>query len=142
MATSIDLAHQLLESAENDDLMARSLLPVEGVADAGIGFHCQQAVEKAIKAVLAARGIEFLFSHDLEYFEDLCERSDVKIPSTLHGVKELTPFAAAERYGSATPLRLDRDQALEWSADAVVWARDIVEDLQAAQEQTTEPAPK
>jgi HEPN domain-containing protein len=87
MATSIDLARRLLGSAENDDLMARSLLPVEGITDAGIGFHCQQAVEKAMKAVLATRGIEFLFSHDLEYFEDLCDDSEVEFPSTLHGVK-------------------------------------------------------
>jgi len=27
--------------------MARSLLPIEGVTDAGLGFHCQQAVEKS-----------------------------------------------------------------------------------------------
>jgi hypothetical protein len=41
MATSVDLARQLLGAADNDELMARSLLPVEGVTDAGIGFHCQ-----------------------------------------------------------------------------------------------------
>lgn len=34
-------ARRLLGAAENDELMARSLLPIEGVTDAGIGFHCQ-----------------------------------------------------------------------------------------------------
>ncbi len=52
MATSGDLARRLLGAAENDELMARSLLPVEGVTDAGIGFNAQQAVEKGIKAVV------------------------------------------------------------------------------------------
>ncbi len=40
MTGSLDLAQRLLAAAENDELMARSLLPVEGVADSGIGFHC------------------------------------------------------------------------------------------------------
>lgn len=47
MATSIDLARKLAGLAGDDELMARWLLPVEGVTDAGIGFHAQQAVEKA-----------------------------------------------------------------------------------------------
>ncbi|HEV3318703.1 MAG TPA: HEPN domain-containing protein [Solirubrobacteraceae bacterium] len=55
---SIDLARRLLDAADNDELMARSLLPVEGVTDAGIGFHAQQAIEKSIKAILALQGIE------------------------------------------------------------------------------------
>jgi len=58
MATSIDLARRLLGAAVNDELMARSVLPVEGVTDAGLGNLCQQAVEKAIKAILAAQGTE------------------------------------------------------------------------------------
>jgi HEPN domain-containing protein len=106
--------------------MARSLLPVEGVTDAGIGFHCQQTVEKALKAVLAAKGIEFPFIHDLEYLGELCKSSGIEVPSTLDGIKALAPFAAAERYGSPTPLGLDRDQALRWAAAAVEWARGVV----------------
>lgn len=34
MATSVDLARRLLGAAENDQLMARSVLPVKGVTDA------------------------------------------------------------------------------------------------------------
>lgn len=127
MATSVDLARQLLGAADNDELMARSLLPVKGVTDAGIGFCAQQAVEKAIKAVLSAGGIKFLFVHDLDYLRELCEESGIELPSTLDGMQRLTPFAAAERYGSAEPIGLDRDQALAWAAAAVAWARGIVE---------------
>jgi HEPN domain-containing protein len=83
MATSVDLARQLLGAAVNDELMARSLLPVEGVTDAGIGYHAQQAVEKAIKAVLAAKGTRFAFSHNLDYLRDLCKESGIALPSTL-----------------------------------------------------------
>jgi len=36
-----------------------------------IAFHCQQAVEKYIKAILVHRGIEFDRSHDLIYLLEL-----------------------------------------------------------------------
>ena len=49
----------------------------------------------------------------------------------------LTPFAAIERYGGEEPIpstpgpeepsQLDRDQALEWAAAAISWARDAIE---------------
>src|ERR1700732_2787627 len=73
MATSADLARVLLSLAADDELIARSLLPVEGVTDAGIGFHAQQAVEKSLKAVLSLRGVEFPFTHDLDVLLEVCQ---------------------------------------------------------------------
>jgi hypothetical protein len=129
MATSIDLARRLLGAAVGDELMARSVLPVKGVTDAGLGNLCQQAVEKAIKSVLAARGTEFPFTHNLEKLRDFAKESGIELPSTLDDVEDLTPFAAAERYGSEAPIALDREQALEWAAAAIAWAQDIVPPL-------------
>ena len=126
MATNGDLARRLLGTAVNDELMAKSVLPVKGVTDAGLGNLCQQAVEKAIKAVLAAKGTEFPFTHDLEELRDFAEESGIELPSTLDDVEDLTPFAAAERYGSEAPIALDRDQALKWAAAAIAWAHGIV----------------
>ncbi|MGA8364678.1 MAG: HEPN domain-containing protein [Solirubrobacteraceae bacterium] len=134
---SIDLAQRLLDAADNDELMARSLLPVEGVTDAGIGFHAQQAIEKSIKAILALQGIEFPFTHDLDRLSELCAESGVAPPPTLDGAQRLTPFAAAERYGSPIPIELDRDQALRWAAAAVEWARQQIES--ASDGDTTNP---
>lgn len=141
MATHADLARQLLGAASNDELMARSLLSVEGVTDAGIGYHAQQAVEKAIKAVLAAKGIEFPFSHNLDYLRDTCNESGIELPSTLDGIEELTPFAAAERYGSPTPIGLDRDQALCWATSAVAWARRQIEPKELARQDSGSDTP-
>jgi HEPN domain-containing protein len=39
-----------------------------------IAFHCQQAVEKYLKAVLVYYKIEFLRSHDLVYLLELLSR--------------------------------------------------------------------
>jgi HEPN domain-containing protein len=127
MATNGDLARRLLGAAQEDELIARSLLPVEGVTDVGVGFHTQQAAEKAIKAVLAAQGAEFPFTHNLKQLRDFAKGSGIELPSTLDDVEDLTPFAAAERYGSEAPIGLDRDQALAWAAAAVEWARQQIE---------------
>jgi HEPN domain-containing protein len=128
MATCADLARRLLDAARDDELMASSLLPVQGVTDAGIDFHAQQAVEKAIKAVLSVKQTKFPFTHDLERLRDFTEKSGIELPATLNGIEHLTPFARDERYGSETPLGLDRDQALKWATAAVAWARSIVEE--------------
>jgi HEPN domain-containing protein len=134
MATNGDLARRLLAAAENDELMASSLLPVEGVTDAGIGLHAQQAVEKAIKAVLSAKGTEFPFTHDLERLKTFAKKSGIDLPTTLDGIEALTPFAFDERYGAEPPIGLDRNQA---AVAAIAWAQGIVEQ---SQEPTPEPA--
>jgi HEPN domain-containing protein len=118
-----DIAASLLSVAADDEFMARSLLPIKGVSDAGLGFHCQQAIEKSLKAVLALRGVEFPYTHDLDALLELCEENDVEVPGHLSEVGRLSPFAVRLRYGAAPATGLDRDRALYWAAAAVTWAR-------------------
>jgi len=59
MSEPSDLAWLLLGLARDDEFAARSLLPVAGVADAILGFHSQQAVEKALEAALSPGAIDF-----------------------------------------------------------------------------------
>lgn len=101
MATSIDLARRLLGAAVNDELMARSVLPVEGVTDAGLGNLCQQTVEKAIKAILAAQGTEFPFTHNVEKLRDFAEESGIELPSTLDDVASCPNPKRSDRSPSA-----------------------------------------
>ena len=139
MATNGDLARRLLAAAENDELMARSVLSVPGVTDAGLGMLCQQAVEKAIKAVLSVKETKFPFIHDLEKLSEFAKDSGIDLPATLNGIKALTPFALDERYGAETPIGLDRDQALQWAAAAIAWAHGIVPPPEPDQDSTTKP---
>lgn len=127
MAGPLDMAAMLLGAAADDEFMARSLLPIEGVTDAGLGYHTQQAVEKSLKAVLALRSVEFPYTHDLEGLLRLCQTNDIDVPEGLSEVGDLSPFAARLRYGATLPAPLDRDQALEWAASAVEWARGRIE---------------
>jgi HEPN domain-containing protein len=141
MATNGDLARRLLGAAKEDELAARAVLGVAGIADSIVGFHAHQAVEKAIKAALAARGTEFPFTHDLARLRDFASASGIELPSTLKDVEDLNPFARDERYGSEVPLGLDRDQALKWAAEATAWAQTIVQPTSSAADQSPGPPP-
>lgn len=122
-----DLPRVLLGLARDDDFAARSLLPVEGVADAILGFHAQQAVEKSLKAVLASADVQFPYSHDLDGLIELCRGHGLEVPDALDDADQLSPYGVRMRYGASHDTRLDRDEALGWSAAAVEWAREIVE---------------
>jgi HEPN domain-containing protein len=127
MSAAADLPETLLGLARDDEFAARSLLPVAGVADSILGFHAQQAVEKALKAVLAANGLEFPYTHDLDGLTELCETNGLQVPQALEGVERLTPYGVHMRYGTSHAQGLDREQALKWAAAAIEWAQSIIE---------------
>lgn len=124
MASQIDLAQQLLTLARDDAAAARVMVDNGEVTDAIIGFHSQQAVEKALKAVLAASGVDFPFTHDLSALIELCEAKigGAGVPTELEEVDRLSPYGARARYGGADPSTVDRRQAQQWAASAVEWA--------------------
>jgi HEPN domain-containing protein len=125
MATSADLARLLLARAADDEAAARALLPVTDVTDSMVAFHAQQTAEKALKAVLASRGIEFPFTHDLGALEELCTSSNIAIPGELADLDRLTPYAARARYEAPDPGTVDRVTALAL-ASALEWGRATV----------------
>jgi HEPN domain-containing protein len=130
-----DLPRLLLRLACDDEFAARSLLPVAGVADAILGFHSQQTVEKALKAALAAREIEFPYTHDLDGLIELCGTNGLDIPATLDGVEHLAPYGVHIRYGASSASKLDRDQALDWAAASIAWASGIIESADGPSDQ-------
>jgi HEPN domain-containing protein len=121
MADQRDLAEQLLGVARDDDAAARTLREAES-PDSIVGFHCQQAVEKALKAVLAARSVDFPFTHDIGLLIQLCEDAGAPLPEVLADVDRLTPFAVHMRYGAIFGPDLDLAVALEWVAETIAWA--------------------
>ncbi len=90
-----------------------------------IGFHAQQAVEKAMKAVLVESGVEIPFTHDLGLLLDILVEQAIESPQAVREADWLTPWAVAARYG-ASDARLDRDAALAAADQAVDWASRIV----------------
>jgi HEPN domain-containing protein len=151
MASNGDYARVLLRKAGGDEAAIRKLGSDTDIPDEIIGFHAQQAVEKAIKATLSANAVKYRFSHNLAYLRDLSKESGIELPSSLDGIEQLTPFAAIERYGGEEPIPtipgpegpspVDRTQALKWATAAIAWARSIVEESGTAQNSPTQPHP-
>ena len=126
MADQADLARDLLRIA-NDDLSAvEALVDVGTVSDAIVGFHAQQAAEKALKAALAFRGQEFPFTHNLSVLLQLCEDAGLDVPAAAAGVDVLTPYGVAGRYGRPSPGAVPRSAALALATAAVAFARSVI----------------
>lgn len=111
-----EVAQLLLQKAREDLSAAQALIATEDQADHVIGFHLQQAVEKALKAVLADRAVEIPRTHDLAYLVELV--GDQEIPGPVASSDWLTPWGVLFRYDSY-PEALDRDKALDAAVTAV-----------------------
>ncbi len=61
-------------------------------------FHCQQAVEKYLKAFLIYHGKSFPFSHNLADLVAVCMEVDESFASIQRQAETLTPFAVEIRY--------------------------------------------
>jgi HEPN domain-containing protein len=120
-----EVAQLLLQKAREDLSAAQALIATEDQADHVIGFHLQQAVEKALKAVLADRAIEIPRTHDLAYLVELLGNQE--IPGPVASSDWLTPWGVLFRYDSH-PEALDRDKAL----DAAVMAISLADQLLSA----------
>ncbi len=109
-----------LLKARNDWSLARKALnPPPGELDLS-AFHCQQAVEKTLKAYLVSRSIRFEKIHDLNELLDYCAASDPGFETLRDSAAPLTLYAVAFRYpGPCEPLREEVESALRVVAQ--VW---------------------
>jgi len=64
-------------------------------------FHCQQVVEKAMKALLTWHDSAFRKTHNLEELGELCTRIDGSLATAIEDVTPLTDYAARFRYPGA-----------------------------------------
>lgn len=81
------------------DLCAARILTAHGamVWDAAV-FHCQQSVEKTLKAFLVWKCVPFDRVHNLTYLLDLCEVENGDFSVLQEIVEVLTPYAVEVRY--------------------------------------------
>jgi HEPN domain-containing protein len=77
-----------LDRADDDIRLARRVVDDVDIADAIVGFHAQHAGEKAIKAVLAAREIEYAKTHALGYLIGLVETNGIDAPAAVLDASE------------------------------------------------------
>jgi len=92
-----DRPRELLALAENDYQAALILARADDPQTDAAGFHLQQAVEKALKAWLTLKGIDYPKTHDLNPLLGLLEDQGQKI-EPFWSLLELNPFAVQFRY--------------------------------------------
>ena len=76
-----------------------------------IAFHCQQAVEKYLKALLVRHQIEFPKTHDIAKLLDRVATVNANMAESLRDADVLTPFGVEVRYPSEAPELLPGGEA-------------------------------
>ena len=123
---SPDDPREWLNRARSNLLQARTAQP--GVYLEDLCFNAQQAAEKAIKAILISRNVEFPYVHDIAQLLTLLENAGQTIPDVIRQAESLTRFAVFTRYpGLASPINQEEyEQAVHLAEQALRWAEGII----------------
>jgi HEPN domain-containing protein len=78
-------------------------------------FHCQQAAEKYLKALLQEMGIAVPRTHMLRDLMDMIVPHHGEVSSLRRGAKFLTRFAVETRYPGESASKRDTVDALRWA---------------------------
>ncbi len=123
-----DLPKVLLRKAAQDTLVVEKLLQDPDIDDDLLGFHAQQAAEKLLKAVLAARGVDYPKTHNLRVLIELLATTGVALPDYLNDIVRLTPFGTTFRYDETLNLSgRDRAQWLAWIHELRAFVEPLIE---------------
>ena len=96
----IEHARMMLKLARDDLATFEILVNSSESPVASLGFHAQQAVEKALKSWLSLIGMNYPPTHNLRTLFDLLEDQGVADAAGFHDLAILTPFAVQFRYGA------------------------------------------
>ena len=127
-------AARWLAITDQDIAAARICLASAPPLPAVAAYHCQQAVEKTIKALLVAAGVPFPKTHDLAALGALASPRYSALSAAIAALEPITIWGFAYRYpteeeADAAPLpavivvRLREIEILRQSAEEVIRAR-------------------
>lgn len=126
MTPCIEEAHRLLRLAQRD-LHTFSILashpesPLEAMC-----FHAQQCAEKALKAVLTSRCLDFPPTHNLQTLAKIVVEQGVDLPLPVQELRRLNPYAVETRYNDEMIPLLTKDEAGGIAASSLSWAQALV----------------
>jgi HEPN domain-containing protein len=128
MTSPHELAAALLKRAVDDAYVVARLWADDQSPDWIIGFHAQQAVEKAIKAVLAGANVLFPRTHNIAMLLALLHQHRIPAPEPAAALENLTPFGIAARYEDCSDesFPLDREMTRTQVELTLSWARSII----------------
>jgi len=115
-------AERFLRLAKRDQTAFTALLSAAAVDPAVAFFHAQQAAEKALKAVMCLRGLEYRRTHDLEELAGMLSDVGVVPPVDERDLRCLTPYAVEFRYDDAPVHLISGDAAGALVESLLAWA--------------------
>ncbi len=104
----------LLDAAVED----RELLDGK-ISSRNFGFHAQQAIEKLLKALIAAHGVTFPWTHDLRSLLADVQGLGEQLPTAVYPILGLQPYATVFRYSTAPVLVESDREPIRQSIDAL-----------------------
>jgi len=118
----IAFAKQWIKFAQKDLLSAQKLLlPPDTQLEACV-YHCQQAAEKAVKALLALHGRDIPMKHDIGLLISAARGIDVDLQRFLADASTITEYAVDYRYPmfDVEALKLQEvEYAMKYATDLV-----------------------
>jgi HEPN domain-containing protein len=125
-----------LEKAALDLRSANADLGVDPPIFGDALFHCQQAIEKALKAFLAWHDQPFLKTHDLGELGTRCAGLEANLEPLLRRAAPLTEYAWKYRNPGDVP-----NPAPRAATEALSFAQEVVEAIAARLPQEARPRP-
>ena len=124
---SLGTAQEWLRRANGNLARAKQSKP-KGAFWEDLCFDAQQAAEKAIKAVLRFRAIDFPKTHDIRELLTLLDSNGQVIPAEIWDTMDLTDYAVETRYpGPAEPVtQKEYRKAVKMAERVVRWAENQI----------------
>ncbi len=115
-----------LRYAYSDLGLARVRRPSKVLLE-GLCFHAQQAAEKALKAVLIAKGVPPPKTHNIRTLLDLLPQ-DVIVPQDVEDAASLTDYAVMSRYPGVFESVDEKEykETIRLAESVVLWAETII----------------
>ena len=117
-----------LDKAKADLSAAKILFEHKG-HNSIVCFHCQQAIEKALKSFILKNNLQLIEGHSLVY---LCKKSagiDIKMKQYIKDCAFVNQFYLETRYPADVPLKVDDSDA----QDCIDIAQSILEEVNGNQ---------
>jgi HEPN domain-containing protein len=123
MARDAPTPHEWLKRAKSNLAIARRPRTDE-IYREDLCFEIQQAAEKALKAVMLAKGIRFRLVHNLSEHLTRLEESGVALPDDVKSAATLTDYSVETRYPGPTEPITEREfrNSLRIAEAVVAWA--------------------
>ncbi|MCE2689829.1 MAG: HEPN domain-containing protein [Rubrivivax sp.] len=120
----------LLRRASDDLYIVQRLIEDPNAPAWVLGFHAQQAVEKALKGALSFAGREYPRTHNLDMLSQLIKATGQMPPPCAADLGVLTPFGVVLRYEDAPSEEchgVANTQLLHLAEEVISWARQLID---------------